>query len=268
METKLLVDGNYLLHKNFHTFKNFKTEQFFTGTTYGIVRDIYKYSNQFNTKNINVTWDSRSFRKDINKNYKSQRKIDETQLNPYTDIDLVRMMLYGLNIPQYKTEGTESDDLLYTISRNKDYNHIIISSDEDLIGCLNENTSVFLIKQDVLITLENFESLYEFTFTEENWNTYKALLGDKSDNIKGIPRIRKDFIKRYLSKKEISTKEQELIIQNEDLIQKNKKIFSLLFVEEIKKLLEHEHLDLKLVNGILEKTRIKSLGKVIQYFSS
>jgi hypothetical protein len=57
-------------------------------------------------------------------------------------------------------------------------------------------------------------------------------------------------------------------IQNEDLIQKNKKIFSLLFVEEIKKLLEHEHLDLKLVNGILEKTRIKSLGKVIQYFSN
>jgi DNA polymerase I len=267
MKTRLLIDGNYLLHKNFHTFKNFKTETLFTGTTYGILRDIHKYSQQFKTKNITITWDSRSFRKDINPEYKSQRNIDTTVLNPYTDIELVRESLFAFGFTQYKTEGVESDDLLYSLSCDKNYNNIIISSDEDLIGCLNSNTSVFLIRQDALITIENFYSIYNFNFTKDKWNTYKALLGDKSDNIKGIPRIRKDFIKRYLNNEVITEKENNLINENTDLIENNKKIFDLFFIEKIEKLIDSEQFNLDLINIVLQKTRIKSLNKVIQYFS-
>lgn len=267
METRLLIDGNYLLHKNFHTFKNFKTENLFTGTTYGILRDIHKYSQQFDTKNIIITWDSRSFRKDINPEYKSQRNIDTTVLNPYSDIELVREALFAFGFAQYKTEGVESDDLLYSLSCDKNYNNIIISSDEDLIGCLNSNTSVFLIRQDTLITINNFYSIYNFIFTKDKWNTYKALLGDKSDNIKGIPRIRKDFIKRYLNNETTTEKENNLINENIDLIENNKKIFDLLFIEKIEKLIDNEKFNLDLINNILQKTRIKSLNKVVEYFS-
>lgn len=76
MQPQIIIDGNFSLHKNFHVFKKFQKNGLFTGTVYGLLKDVIALSKGFNTKDIHVTWDSRSFRKDINSDYKANRKTE------------------------------------------------------------------------------------------------------------------------------------------------------------------------------------------------
>lgn len=261
MENRLLVDGNYLLHKNFHTFKNFKVGELFTGTTYGLLRDVHKYASAHNTKHVVVTWDARSFRKDLASEYKSQRSIDTTKLHPYSSVELVHESCTAFGFEQYKVDGYESDDLLYTLSRDATYNDTVLSSDEDLLSCLSESTSVYLVRKKQLFTTSNFENTYGFPFSENSYVTYKCLVGDKSDNVRGVPRIKKSTVYEALR-----NPHHEVLVQNEELLNKNRELFKLRYVSElvVRPGTYSEHG----VQEVLRKTRIKSLGAVVSYFSN
>lgn len=266
--TRVLLDGNYLLHKNFHTFKNFKVGDTFTGTTYGVLRDVHKYATEHNTKNVVVTWDSRSFRKDLSSDYKSNRSIDTSGFHPYSNVELVREALRGLGVLQYKTEGYESDDLLYTLTRNYEGVHnVVLSSDEDLLGCLNEHTSVQLIKQKVTVNLQNFTGYYGFKYTPENWVTYKSLLGDKSDNVKGVPRIKKVTVQKYLNRENLSSSERSLLSEHSATVESNKKLLALTVVPNVSTLYEKTVYSESDVQSVLTTTKIKSLNAVVRYFA-
>ena len=232
MENRLLVDGNYLLHKNFHTFKNFKVGELFTGTTYGLLRDVHKYASAHNTKHVVVTWDARSFRKDLASEYKSQRSIDTTKLHPYSSVELVHESCAAFGFEQYKVDGYES-----------------------------ESTSVYLVRKKQLFTTSNFENTYGFPFSEDSYVTYKCLVGDKSDNVKGVPRVKKSTVYEALR-----NPNHEVLVQNEELLNKNRELFKLRYVSELVvspgAYSEHG------VQEVLRKTRIKSLGAVVSYFSN
>lgn len=254
----IIIDGNYSLHKNFHVFKNFSKGDLFTGTLFGAVRDIALLKKKYAVENdkIHVTWDSRSFRKDLNENYKANR-IMEKGHNAYSNFSLVKEGLCALGVHQYYAEGFESDDLIYTLSLKLEGNKVIFSKDRDLLQCLSNDTTLLWSLKDLEYGIAQFEEQYGFPFSRNNFITYKSIIGDPSDNIKGIPRFPKKESIALLNKKEVSKKALDLIRINFDLIKKNEEIFCLKMIEKYDHSYSPRNEDLLCV--LREKTAIKIL---------
>lgn len=227
--TKIIVDGNYVLHKSFSVFRSFTYKGKFTGTSYGILRDIFLLSEKFNSNDIHIAWDSRSFRKDMSSQYKSTRHIDPKN-NPYDSWSDVFELLKACGFHQYKEEGYEADDIIYTLSRGNDKN-VIYTKDRDMFQCLSENTSIIRSLKEEVYTIDSFEQEYQFPFSPESFVFYKSVVGDGSDNIKGISRFPKKELISFIKKESIKEKWMEILIENHSTIDDNKKIFVLHNVE-------------------------------------
>lgn len=243
---KIIIDGNYILHKNFHVFKNFHTDKVFTGTTFGFCRELLTLKKTYKTSCFEVTWDSATNRKQLNTDYKSNRALPE--FNPYTDIKVVHSMLHALGIPQWKTEGAESDDLLYSLTRDLNEDVLLYSRDADILGCLSPHVSVLLGKK--IINLSNFGEFYPFEFSESRWNRYKALLGDRSDNVKGVGLSKKKILN--LLDAPLSREHQVILEQNSAVLNLRKVTPNLMYANP-------KH-DSDAVYHLLERLRIKSLS--------
>jgi DNA polymerase I len=252
----IIIDGNYVLHKNFYIYKNFKNENYMTGTSFGFLRDVLKLNQRFNTNDIHVTWDSKSFRKDINSDYKSNR-VRDPENNPYQDFDLVQETLDSIGIKQYKVLDMESDDLIYSLS--KKFNDVIIySRDKDLLQCINDNVFILSELDGDLIGRDKFEQMYGFKFTRDNFVLYKCVVGDGSDNVKGIPRFRKKDIVEYINTGSMKQKSFDTFNQNQELINNNKRMFELVNLEKLDPIFETKY-DPSKIQQVFQKTMIKSL---------
>jgi 5'-3' exonuclease len=248
----IIIDGNYVLHKNFYVFKNFKNENYMTGTTYGFIKDILKLNQRFNSNDIHVTWDSRSFRKEINSDYKSNR-VRDPENNPYQDFDLVQEAIDSIGIKQYKIPEMESDDLIYSLS--KKFNDVIVySRDKDLLQCINNNVKILSDIDGELIDENEFEKQYGFKFSRDNFVLYKCVVGDGSDNVKGIYRFRKKDIVEYINTGTMKPKSLEIFLQNQELINNNKKMFELVNVEKLDPIFESQY-NIDKINKVFEKTK-------------
>ena len=253
----IIIDGNYVLHKNFYVFKNFTKNNLMTGTTFGFLKDIIKLSEKFDTNDFHVTWDSRSFRKDLNSDYKANR-VRDPENNPYQDHDLVIDALDAIGINQYKVPEMESDDLIYSLSK-KFSDVIIYSRDKDLYQCINDNVSVITdIDKEIIIGLNNFEELYGFPFNRDNFVLYKSVVGDGSDNVKGILRFRKKDIIEYINTGKMKDKSLQIFNEHSELIEKNKKMFELVNVSELNPIRKALFDEIK-ISEIWNKTEIKFL---------
>ena len=251
----IIIDGNYVLHKNFYVFKNFKNENYMTGTTYGFIKDILKLNERFNSNDIHVSCDSRSFRKEINSDYKSNR-VRDPENNPYQDFDLVQEAIDSIGIKQYKIPEMEGDDLIYSLSKR--FNDVIIySRDKDLLQCINSNVKVLSDIDGELIDENEFEKQYGFKFSRDNFVLYKCVVGDGSDNVKGIYRFRKKDIVEYINTGTMKPKSLEIFLQNQELINNNKKMFELVNVEKLDPMFESQY-NVDKINKVFEKTKIKT----------
>jgi 5'-3' exonuclease len=252
--TTIIIDGNYVLHKNFYIFKNFKNEKYMTGTTFGFIKDVLKLNERFNTNDIHVTWDSRSFRKEINSDYKSNR-VRDPENNPYQDFNLVQDAIDSLGIKQYKVNDMEGDDIIYSLSKRFS-NVIIYSRDKDLFQCINDNVKILTELEGELIGENEFEKNYGFKFSRDNFVLYKCVVGDGSDNVKGIPRFRKKDIVEYINTGIMKQKSFDIFNENQELINNNKKMFELVNLDKLDPIFETQYSDEK-INDIFNKTSIK-----------
>lgn len=250
----IIIDGNYVLHKNFYIFKNFKYENYMTGTSFGFLKDILKLNERFKTNDIHVTWDSRSFRKNINSDYKSNR-VHDPENNPYENFELVQETLDSIGIKQYKFPEMEGDDLIYTLSLK--FNDVIIySRDKDLLQCINDHVFFLNNLDGDLIGLKEFEELYGFKFSRDNFVLYKSVVGDGSDNVKGIYRFRKKDIIEYINTGNMKQKSLQVFNENSQLIENNKKMFELVNVNKLDPLFNSFY-DENKINEMFNKTSIK-----------
>lgn len=252
----IIIDGNYVLHKNFYIYKNFKNENYLTGTSFGFIRDILKLNQRFNTNDIHVTWDSKSFRKDINSDYKSNR-VHDPENNPYQDFGLVQETLDSIGVKQYRVPEMEGDDLIYSLSKRFD-DVIIYSRDKDLLQCINDNVLILSELDGDLIDKDKFEQMYGFKFSRDNFVLYKCVVGDGSDNVKGIYRFRKKDIIEYINTGSMKEKSMNIFNENQELIANNKKMFELINLEKLNPIFETKY-NIDKINKVFEKTKIKSL---------
>ncbi len=151
-----------------------------------IIKDIQK---NYAVDNILFVWDSTdNKRKKIYPDYKL-RKFDsaENKSNCKKLICLLRANLQSLGLwIDIDQEGYEADDLIaYIIKHRFAENFIIVSSDSDFYQLLSQRVMIYNIDKKKYYTRVNFNQ--EFGgIIPENYAKMKALVGDKSDNIKGV----------------------------------------------------------------------------------
>ena len=121
---------------------------------------------------------------------------------------VLKEVLDALRIPRYELEGWEADDLLGTISRKceaADWECVIVTGDKDSLQLITDRTKVKLVSTRMGqtttkdMTPESFQEQYGFA--PIHMIDLKALMGDASDNIPGVPGIGEktamDLVQKY-----------------------------------------------------------------------
>lgn len=195
----LIIDGNNLLYRIFWT-SNYKIEESNNpGQVFLFLRSLKSYVDKFRPKNIYCTWDkklewpSTNFRKEATTvEYKAGRD-DEKFKNVFENAEKIQELLTNLGVHNIYPLRMEADDLMAYLSRKLPGPNVIITTDKDLLQTVTENTIVYTPIKKKEISLDNFE---EYTgVKKEYYISFRAVTGDKSDNIPGIPRY---GIKRFL----------------------------------------------------------------------
>lgn len=160
-----------------------------------------------------------TFRHQEYKEYKANRKPLDEELK--VQFPILREMLTALNIKFYENENLEADDIAGNIAKKmekENYKVEIFTSDKDYLQLIDENITINLIKKG----LKDIKEMTPISFKEE-WGfspiqiiDYKALRGDDSDNLKGIPGIGDKTAKDLIIKYETF----ENIVKNADLSKK------------------------------------------------
>lgn len=200
MKKLVIVDGNSLLFRAYYATS-------FTGT---IMRRkdgfptnaIFGFSNMMN-KIIStlkdgdllfVSFDTgkKTFRHKEMETYKAQRKPIDEDLK--LQLPVARELLKAMGVFYYELEGYEGDDLAGTVAKigsNANLEVDVYTSDKDYLQLINDNISIYMITKGIKeIKIMNKESLFnDMGLTPDQIRDYKGLMGDPSDNIKGIPGV-------------------------------------------------------------------------------
>jgi DNA polymerase I len=161
-----------------------------TAGTYGFARELLRIIEQEKPDYIAVAFDTgKTFRDKIFPAYKGTRAKMPDDLSP--QIGRIRAMIDAFNIPRLEMEGFEADDVLGSIARSAAQQGLgvkIITGDRDLLQLVNERTAVYLAGDDQnYITDEDV--VKKLGVPPAQVVDYKALVGDKSDNIPGVAGI-------------------------------------------------------------------------------
>jgi len=252
----LIIDANSLIHRAFHALPPLTTKDgTLVNAVYGFTTILLKALKDFKPDYIACCFDvsKDTFRKKEYADYKAHRKEQPSEL--YHQFPLIKELLEAFKIPVYEKEGFEADDVIGTIAaqKHKDVKNIIVSGDLDTLQLINDDTEVYTLKRGVSDTIIYDADAVKgrYGFGPDQLIDYKALRGDASDNIPGVPGIgektAKDLIKKYKSLDNIYKK---LKTQNSKLKIKD---------SIKKKLLEHKkeaYLSQKLVT-IIRDVKIK-----------
>jgi DNA polymerase-1 len=161
-----------------------------TAGSYGFARELLRIIEQEKPDYIAVAFDTgKTFRDKIFPAYKGTRAKMPDDLGP--QIKRIREMIDAFNIPRLEMEGFEADDVLGSIARTAAQQGLgvkIITGDRDLLQLVNERTTVYLAGDDQnYITDEDV--IKKLGVPPHQVVDYKALVGDKSDNIPGVAGI-------------------------------------------------------------------------------
>lgn len=196
MEKIILVDGNNLLFRSYYATAyngNFmkNSKGFPTNALFGFSNMINKIILEEKPTYILVAFDKgKTFRHEKYSEYKAGRieMPDELRLQ----FPIAKKLLELMGIKYYEIENYEADDIIGTFSKfcdNTKYTGTIISSDKDLLQLITDSIDIKLLKSKDYIRY-NPESFYEeYKIEPINIIDLKSLMGDSSDNIKGVKGI-------------------------------------------------------------------------------
>jgi len=190
----LLIDGSNMLFRTYWVAdtrpKLINSKGQWTGPVYLFLKSLRSLTEQFKPDEIIITWDKRlnhpstNFRKQLAPDtYKQNRDNDKT-LKIHEQQELLKPWLQSLGVKQIYPWVLEADDIISWLSKEKCQRSTIVSVDKDMLQLIDGNTQYFNPIKKKLITINNFEE--EVGIKVEHFVYYKALLGDKSDNVDGI----------------------------------------------------------------------------------
>tara|TARA_Y100000114_G_scaffold154083_1_gene175349 strand:- start:3452 stop:4402 length:951 start_codon:yes stop_codon:yes gene_type:complete len=205
MKKVMIIDGLNMFLRSYIVVPSMDKHGAPNGGTYGFMKSLQKICGMFHPDEIIVCWDGEGGsqkRKEIDKNYKAGRKPvrfnrrlinlspEESEKNKYNQ--QLRLMEYLNDLPVIQTmiDYIEADDVIsYVVQHEKykDWEKVIVSSDKDFYQLISDKTKLYRPIQDDLV---DYPSLMEnFKIHPKNFALARSLVGDKSDNLPGVPRV-------------------------------------------------------------------------------
>ena len=192
----LLVDGNSLLFRSFHGIALLTNSKgMYTNAIFGFTRVLNKLIEKQQPTHIMVAFDAgkTTFRHSTYEAYKGGRSKTPSELKE--QFVPMRNLLDAYKIKWYELPNYEADDIIGTLSSEADrqgIETIILTGDRDLTQLVSEHVTVFYTTNK---KGQDFEE-YTIPFMQEKYELtpkqiidMKGLMGDKSDNIPGVPKI-------------------------------------------------------------------------------
>ena len=194
--TLLLVDGYGLIFRAYHamppSLTTSKGEQ--TNAVYGFATMLLDVLRREQPDCAVIALESGpTFREQEFADYKAHRAPMPDDLR--SQIARVEALIEALNIPIERVEGYEADDVIGTLSRrcaDEGYRVVIVTGDSDLLQLVGDDVSVVLPGAQRFGEIRAFDLdgvRARYGFGPERVPDYKALVGDTSDNIPGVPGI-------------------------------------------------------------------------------
>ncbi len=191
----VLLDGHSLAYRAFHALppdlRTSKGEM--TNATYGFTSMLITVLRDFAPDYMAVSFDvGRTFRHDLFEEYKAQRP--ETPENFHKQVERIKEIVEAFHIPIFVMEGYEADDVIGTLARRAEeqgLDVLIVTGDTDAFQLISPHVRVLTsgrrFSDTVIYDEERVRQRYGVS--PRQLVDFKALVGDKSDNIPGVPGI-------------------------------------------------------------------------------
>ena len=221
----LILDGNSIVNRAFYGIRQLNAPDGTpTNGIYGFLAILQKLLDSEKPESVCVTFDLKAptFRHLRYEGYKAQRKGMPEELA--VQMPVLKQVLDAMGIMRLELEGFEADDLLGTVGKiceTAGWDCRIVTGDKDSFQLISETTHVCHVKSKMgqTETKEYTPELFkeEYGFEPIHIVDLKALMGDSSDNIPGVPGIGEktamDLVQRYTSIDNIYSNIDELEIK-------------------------------------------------------
>ena len=196
-EKIVLIDGHSILNRAFYGVPDLtNADGLHTNAVYGFLNIMFKILDQEKPEYLTVAFDvhAPTFRHEMFEEYKGTRKPMAEELRQ--QVPVIKEVLQAMGIKIVEKAGLEADDILGTISRMSERQGLevsVISGDRDLLQLATEHVKIRIPKTKKGQTeiedyyAEDVLNAYQVTPTE--FIDLKALMGDTSDNIPGLPGV-------------------------------------------------------------------------------
>ena len=197
MSKFVLIDGHSILNRAFYGVPIFtNSEGLHTNAVFGFMNIMFKIIDSKQPDYMAVAFDVHqpTFRHEMFKDYKGTRKPMMEELRE--QVPVIKELLQKMNITTVELPGYEADDVIGTLSKKGEKAGMevdVISGDRDLLQLASDHITICIPKtKKGQTTVEEYNTegvrkLYKVTPTE--FIDIKALMGDSSDNIPGVPGI-------------------------------------------------------------------------------
>ena len=193
----LILDGNSVINRAFYGVKPLTTrEGLYTHAIYGFLNILEKMEKEENPDAVCVAFDLHgpTFRHLKYDGYKATRHGMPEELAQ--QMPVMKQVLTAMNIPIYECQGWEADDVIGTVGKicgNNGWDCVIATGDRDSLQLIDDHVKVKLVisKLGQTSTTLYDEAAFtaEYGFEPKKMVDLKALMGDSSDNIPGVPGV-------------------------------------------------------------------------------
>ncbi len=215
MERKrlVLIDGNSLLHRAYHGYPRFTSPAGeVVGAVYGFTSMLLSALEKLSPTYVAIAWDvgKKTFRTEVYAEYKAGRA--ETDQELVDQIERTKQIVTALNIPQFGVTNYEADDVIGTLAlqamrktqklknsktQDEEVQVIIVTGDRDALQLVEDDrVVVYLPSGGGAFSKDRGASMFDETAVKAKYGLtpkqiidLKALMGDASDNIKGVPGV-------------------------------------------------------------------------------
>ena len=222
----MILDGNSIVNRAFYGVRPLNAPDGTpTNAVYGFLAILQRMLDEQKPEAVCVSFDlkAQTFRHKACDFYKAQRKPMPEELA--VQMPLLKETLDAMGIRRYEIEGFEADDILGTVAavcERSGWDCVVVTGDKDSLQLVSDTTSVCNVKtvrgqtETILYTPESFRE--EYGFAPAQMVDLKALMGDSSDNIPGVPGIGEktalDLVRRYGTVDKIYSSLAELDIKD------------------------------------------------------
>lgn len=197
MKRLAVIDGKSVFYRGYYAMPNLAlADGTPTGGVFGFTSIAIELIKKLEPDYVAVAWDikgtSAAKRLEIFPDYKAGRTKPSDDF--YAQLPILREVLDAFNWPLYELDQYEADDIMGTFAaqaKQKGVETCLITGDYDLLQLIDDTTGVYITRTGStdLVRYDDVAFQQKYGVTVSQFVDYKALVGDSSDNIPGVPRI-------------------------------------------------------------------------------